>query len=450
MKKLICILLAIVTCLSLGACTTNTNDEINKTANNPRAIVVNNDGETERLTADELRTLYNANQIAFSNKYFGAFVTLVADVVSVHGLTVADGHRMVAYAVLEGNWTVEVSSRDLVADLMPGDTVIVTGNIYSAHWDIQLYIVNGWKTTIQPYNGDAPDSPVLMQKPILESISAGFAHTVGLKQDGTVVAAGQNEYGQCNTRDWGDVVSVSAGGYHTVGLKQDGTVVAVGQNEYGQCNVGKWRGIVSVSTSAFDTYGLKSDGTIVCTGKTYYEQGSDPRDWKNIVRIYAGESQFFAWDLTGKLLIANIRSDDEYLKRLVGKTDICAIDSGGEFVLYSKSDGSVAVTSPWGVDDDPHSWTIEESLREVSDWTNIVTITAGDQHVVGIRADRTVVAVYAGYRGDVSNWSNIVAISAGSFHTVGLRADGTVVATGLNEDGQCNVTEWNNIHIPNG
>jgi hypothetical protein len=33
---------------------------------------------------------------------------------------------------------------------------------------------------------------------------------------------------------------VAAGGGHTVGLKDDGTVLAVGWNDYGQCNVGGW------------------------------------------------------------------------------------------------------------------------------------------------------------------------------------------------------------------
>ena len=33
---------------------------------------------------------------------------------------------------------------------------------------------------------------------------------------------------------------VTAGGYHTVGVKFDGTVVAVGWNDDGQCNVDSW------------------------------------------------------------------------------------------------------------------------------------------------------------------------------------------------------------------
>jgi alpha-tubulin suppressor-like RCC1 family protein len=77
-------------------------------------------------------------------------------------------------------------------------------------------------------------------------ISTGGSHTVGLKADGTVVAVGWNEYGQCDVSGWRDIVAVSALA-HTIGLKADGTVVAVGYNEYGQCNVSGWRDIGPVS-----------------------------------------------------------------------------------------------------------------------------------------------------------------------------------------------------------
>ena len=53
---------------------------------------------------------------------------------------------------------------------------------------------------------------------------------VGLRMDGTVVAVGNNEYGQCDVSGWTDIVSVAAGGAYTIGLKADGTVVAVGKN----------------------------------------------------------------------------------------------------------------------------------------------------------------------------------------------------------------------------
>ena len=78
---------------------------------------------------------------------------------------------------------------------------------------------------------------------------------------------------------------------------------------------------------------------------------------------------------------------------------------------------------------------------------DIVAISAGDYHTVGLKSDGTVVAT--GYNGvgqcNVSDWTDIVAVSAGNYHTVGLKSDGTVVATGNNDDGQCNVSDWTDI-----
>ena len=64
--------------------------------------------------------------------------------------------------------------------------------------------------------------------------------------------------------------------------------------------------------------------------------------------------------------------------------------------------------------------------------------------------DGTVVAAGWNYYDQcgVKGWTNIVGISAGDYHTVGLKADGTVVAAGDNQYGQCNVSGWNNIKLP--
>lgn len=42
-----------------------------------------------------------------------------------------------------------------------------------------------------------------------------------------------------------------------------------------------------------------------------------------------------------------------------------------------------------------------------------------------------------------------MAISTANDHTVGLKSDGTVVATGWNEYGQCDVSGWTDIKVPN-
>jgi len=83
---------------------------------------------------------------------------------------------------------------------------------------------------------------------------AATGHTVGLRADGTVVATGQNAYGQL-TSATGQISSRWRRGYHTVGLKADGTVVAVGYNGYGQVNVDAWN--VSRTPPVFEPIGNK-------------------------------------------------------------------------------------------------------------------------------------------------------------------------------------------------
>jgi len=71
-------------------------------------------------------------------------------------------------------------------------------------------------------------------------VAGGYRHTVGLKNDGTVVVVGRSDETQDDVGGWTDIVRVAAGSKHTVGLKSDGTVVAVGWNYAGECNVGGW------------------------------------------------------------------------------------------------------------------------------------------------------------------------------------------------------------------
>ena len=68
-------------------------------------------------------------------------------------------------------------------------------------------------------------------------VSAGYNHIVGLKADGTVIAAGNNDSNQCNVKKWTDIIFISAGRNHTVGMKSDGTVLATGGNDEEQCKV---------------------------------------------------------------------------------------------------------------------------------------------------------------------------------------------------------------------
>jgi tetratricopeptide (TPR) repeat protein len=119
------------------------------------------------------------------------------------------------------------------------------------------------------------------------AIAASDEHTVGLKFDGTVVACGKNDDGQCDVSEWTDIVAAATSYEHTVGLKSDGTVVACGYNHYGQCDVSHWTDIVTVSTSYEHTVGLKSDSTVLACGKNDDSQ-CNVSGWTDIVAVAAG------------------------------------------------------------------------------------------------------------------------------------------------------------------
>src|SRR5690606_16320142 len=119
------------------------------------------------------------------------------------------------------------------------------------------------------------------------AIAAGWRRTVALRADGTVVAVGWNNQGQCDVGRWREIVAVAAGDWHTVGLLADGTVVAVGNDVYSQCRVGSWRDVAAIAAGYLHTVGLRTDGTVVAVGSNKSGQ-CDVDSWRDIVAVAAG------------------------------------------------------------------------------------------------------------------------------------------------------------------
>ncbi len=263
----------------------------------------------------------------------------------------------------------------------------------------------------------------------LPMVAAGRGFTVGLKSDGTVVAVGDNSYGQCNVGNWTDIVQVSAGENHAVGLRSDGTVVAVGDNSYGQCNVGGWTGIVQIDASSAHTVGLKSDGTVVAVGNNQGGQ-CGVGGWGNITQVDAGRFHTVGLKADGTVVAVG---DNSYGQCNVGNwTDIVQVAARAFHTAGLKSDGTVVCV---GCND--------AGQCNVGDWTDIIQISAGWCHVVGLKSDGTVVCVgCGGGECNVGGWMGIVKVSGGDWFTVGLKDDSTVVAVGRNDYGQCNVGDW--------
>lgn len=92
-------------------------------------------------------------------------------------------------------------------------------------------------------------------------------HVIGLKSDGTVVAAGDNTYNQCDVSTWTGITNIYTNRTHTVGLLGDGTVIATGNNTYGQCNVTDWTNVGTISIGEYFTIGIRLDGAVLMTHK---------------------------------------------------------------------------------------------------------------------------------------------------------------------------------------
>lgn len=95
---------------------------------------------------------------------------------------------------------------------------------------------------------------------------------VGLLEDGTVRSSRAMQvcnHGQDAVSSWSDIVSISASDVHTVGLKNDGTVVACGLNQVGQCDVSSWKNIVAITTSRTCTVGIDLNGMIHVAGSGF-------------------------------------------------------------------------------------------------------------------------------------------------------------------------------------
>lgn len=272
-----------------------------------------------------------------------------------------------------------------------------------------------------------------------KTIAAGDLHTFAIKTDGTVLVTPyyglpDYDYGQGDVTDWTDLVEISAGWAHTVGLKKNGRVVATGNNEYGQCDVSKWSRIVSVRACYSYTMGLRSDGTVVVT------DDSEPSEWKDIVAI---DGSYFAFGLRSNGTVITERYDG--FKAATEWTRVTAIAAGLHHFVALRWDGTVlAVHDKY---DDQNDF----GQSDVSGWTDIIAVAAGDYHTVGLKSDGTVVAVGDNEYGqcDVSDWTDIVAIFAGAVHTVGLRSDGTVETAGFHRTGQRDTFDWTDIRMPN-
>lgn len=241
------------------------------------------------------------------------------------GSVIASGN-MGVFNFSEWNDIVSVSIGNVIAvGLKLDGTAVSSGQVAGSSIDVsdwediiavcagERYIVglkDDGTVVSQGHNGDGQRN--LDDWHDIIRIATCWRCTVGLDKNGEIHTAG---YGQNslknqidgNKKDWSDVIEIAAGGGgaeivgHIVGLKSDGTVVAVGYNDFGQCNVNgdEWHDIIAIAAGSWHTVGLRADGTVVSTkpnddaldydGSPLFMQCCEVNQLSDIVAISAGQ-----------------------------------------------------------------------------------------------------------------------------------------------------------------
>lgn len=327
---------------------------------------------------------------------------------------------------------------------------------------------------------------------IISSIhTSPYDYVIGLRDDGTVFAVGNNDNGACEIGSWKDIVSIAVlrGSWkdnypvYAVGLQRNGRVVIAGDRE-GKFDVSGWTDISTVQSSGKVLLGFKEDGTVVATGGreedqsrlvAYYvrDDGNtidrqtyrgvtvilksdgtvtaegdnsagrcNVQGWSNVIKIYALEKRTLGLRADGRVY--------DTLGELSDWADV--VEIYGDRHLYGvKSDGTVLFCPDWTLND-------VDKLTDPSDWQDVdpSSVRAYESpaytRLFGIRKNMTVAGVgyLRGLQNDFSRWTNIRDIYPGSIYDrptlFGLRNDGTVVVAGpdISNQGEA-LSAWTEI-----
>lgn len=255
-----------------------------------------------------------------------------------------------------------------------------------------------------------PDPVIVTSMPDATAISGSIQHTLFLKADGTIAAAGANEVGQLGIGSlvprftvvtpltdpsMKSVIQISAGFRHSVALRADRTVYSWGINDKGQLGVGQ---------------------------------------------IFTHQCQCTITPL-----------------KTLGISDVVQVSAGTEFTIALKADGTVwgwgtNLSGQLGNGSTAMSQTLPMQVGVgVAGFNNIIAISAGESHAMALKSDGTVWVWGSNAFGQIGNGmsigdqllpvqnnslSGVAQVSAGLVHNVAFKTDGTFWTWGSNAFGQ--------------
>ena len=125
-------------------------------------------------------------------------------------------------------------------------------------------------------------------------------HRLALTHDGTVVAWGDNHFGQIDIPlGLCCVKIITAGGYHNLAVRDNGTGVCLSMNTDGQCNVPRnLTNVISVSAGMAHCVALRNDDTLVSWGSSPNEpHPTEKLEYSSIADTNLVDSYYGVYDI---------------------------------------------------------------------------------------------------------------------------------------------------------
>lgn len=328
-----------------------------------------------------------------------------------------------------------------------GETDFGVSNIYSQNADVSNYIgkvinLSGSTVTIEQFVAGVNNSFIIDTNGRLYSAGDNTYGQLGLGFNTLLIQT----YTQCpfDSIAISRVIKVSASYASTSIISDDGSVWSTGRNDYGQLadgtNVAKntftaavgagTSGAIDVTCGTLNTIILKNDGSIWGAGRDHQGQlgiGGSPGLTYSTFTAAAG----------------------------AGASGVAQVSAGPAHTMIVKTDGSV-----WGCGFNGGRLGFA-SPTQVSTFTaavgagasDVTQVSSGSAHTMIIKTDSSVWGTgrnnfgqlgLGAFSGGVSSFtaavdagsSDVTQVSAGSYHTMILKNDGSVWGTGNNDFGQ--------------
>ena len=298
----------------------------------------------------------------------------------------------------------------------------------------------------------------------VSAVTAGTAHSLAIKTDGTLWASGRSNDGALGLggtlevheftqitqtdpasadNDWSKVVTKNE---HTLAIKTDGTLWATGRNDSGQLGLGDEG--TATDRNIFTQVSLANVSDIAVGNE------------HSVVLLSGGTIWTCGASMLGQLgYSVGGNKNKTTFTQAATINNVADIDSGGAYSLAIKSNGTLWGTGSnyygeLGLGDsgpgtDRFQFTQITQTDPVSAINDFTAFVAGNSHTLALKSDGTVWTCGRNWYGELglgnfdnknlltqTNLDSVSAIVGGYDYSVALKSNGTVWTCGLNDHGQ--------------